>query len=114
MHELSIATEIVDIAQQEATRRGVRVSAVHLKLGPLSGVVKEALLSAWEIAATGTELEGSRLEVEDVPVSAMCPTCGQPRTVDSSEWLRCPVCHTPLSDIQGGAELEVTGLEIAE
>ena len=44
MHELSIAMSIVDMAQEEAERHGgVQVQAVHLKLGRLAGVVKEAL-----------------------------------------------------------------------
>ena len=44
MHELSIAMSIVELAEEEAERRGVHINAVHLKLGALSGVVKEALL----------------------------------------------------------------------
>ncbi|MCU1221680.1 MAG: hypA, partial [Candidatus Angelobacter sp.] len=44
MHELSIAMSIVEMAEEEAERRGVRISAVHLTLGLLSGVVKDALL----------------------------------------------------------------------
>jgi Zn finger protein HypA/HybF involved in hydrogenase expression len=43
MHELSIAMSIVEIAEEEADQRGgARVSAVHLKLGALAGVVKDA------------------------------------------------------------------------
>jgi hydrogenase nickel incorporation protein HypA/HybF len=45
MHELSIATSMVEMAGEEAARHpDTRVVALHLKLGPLSGVVKEALL----------------------------------------------------------------------
>ena len=44
MHELSIAMSIVELAQEEGERRGARVNAVHLKLGALSGVVKDCLL----------------------------------------------------------------------
>jgi hydrogenase nickel incorporation protein HypA/HybF len=112
MHELSIATSIIEIAEQEAHRRGVRVSAVHLKLGPLSGVVKEALLSAYEIAVMGTTMEGSRLVVEDVPITVYCPKCSEQRTVDSMQWLCCPVCYTPVADIVQGSELQVTALEV--
>ena len=55
MHELSIAMSIVEMAEEEAEQRGgVQVSAVHLKLGALSGVVKEALLSSYEMACEGT------------------------------------------------------------
>ena len=44
MHELSIALSIVEGVEAEAKARGIpRVVAVHLKHGPLSGVVKEAL-----------------------------------------------------------------------
>jgi hydrogenase nickel incorporation protein HypA/HybF len=35
MHELSIALSIVDMAEEEAQRHEARVSAVHLRLGPL-------------------------------------------------------------------------------
>ena len=46
MHELSIAMGIVDLAQEEVDRRsGAKIKAVHLRLGLLSGVVKDALLS---------------------------------------------------------------------
>ena len=65
MHELSIAARIVDLAQEEAESRSVRVLAVHLKLGPLSGVVRHALLGSYEIACVGTPLESSRLVIED-------------------------------------------------
>jgi len=43
MHERSIAVGIVDAAMEESERRGVQVSAVHLRLGALSGVVRECL-----------------------------------------------------------------------
>ena len=59
MHELSIALSIVDMAAEEAERQGGRVVAVHLKLGPLSGVVKAALLSAYELAREGSPLPDS-------------------------------------------------------
>ncbi len=54
MHELSIALSILDVAAEEAERQGnARVVAIHLRLGPLSGVVKGALLSAFELVAKG-------------------------------------------------------------
>ena len=68
MHELSIAMSIVDMAQEEAERRGVHVSAIHLKLGLLSGVVKDALLSSYEMACMDTPLAGSHLVIEEIPI----------------------------------------------
>ena len=77
MHELSIALSITDMAEEEAERHGggARVAAVHLRLGPLSGVVKEALLSAYELAREGSAVEHSRLVIEEVPIRIFCATC---------------------------------------
>jgi hydrogenase nickel incorporation protein HypA/HybF len=114
MHELSIALSIVELAEEEAERRGVQVEAVHLKLGALSGVVKEALLSCYELACENTPLQGSRLLVEDCPVVIFCPSCRAPRALSSVQLFCCPECGTPCSQIVQGKELEVVALEIQE
>lgn len=114
MHELSIALSIVEMAQEEAESRGVQVSAVHLKLGALSGVVKEALLSCYELACEGTPLAGSRLVVSEVPVIVFCPSCHQPRPLNAMQLFACSQCGTPTPDVLQGKELEVVALEIAQ
>jgi hydrogenase nickel incorporation protein HypA/HybF len=114
MHELSIAMSIVELAEEEAERRGVRVNAVHLKLGALSGVVKEALLSCYEMASESTPLQGSLLLVEDVPVVIFCPRCQAQRPLSSVQLFCCPQFGTPTSEIVQGKELEVVALEIQE
>jgi hydrogenase nickel incorporation protein HypA/HybF len=114
MHELSIAISIVELAEEEAERRGVQVNAVHLKLGALSGVVKDALLSCYEMACEGTALQGSRLLVEDVPVVIFCPRCRAQRPLSSMQLFCCSECGTPCSEIVQGKELEVVALEIQE
>ena len=114
MHELSIAMSIVDAALDESQRRGVQVSAVHLRLGALSGVVKEALLFSYEVACQDTPLRGSRLIVEDIRVTIFCPRCQQERTLESVQLFVCPVCGTPTGDVLHGKELEVFALEVEE
>jgi hydrogenase nickel incorporation protein HypA/HybF len=114
MHELSIAISIVELAEEEAERRGVQVNAVHLKLGALSGVVKDALLSCYEMACEGTALQGSRLLVEDLPVVIFCPRCRAQRPLSSMQLFCCSECGTPCSEIVQGKELEVVALEIQE
>ena len=114
MHELSIAMSIVDAAMEEAQRRGVQVSAVHLRLGALSGVVKDALMFSYEVACQDTALQGSQLIVEDVPVIVYCPQCQKERTLESVQLFQCPECGTPTMDIRQGKELEVFALEVQE
>lgn len=115
MHELSIAMSIVEMAQEEAECRGrLRVESVHLRLGLLSGVAKEALLSCYELACEGTPLEGSKLVIEEIPVEVFCPNCRISRPVHSIQMLSCPDCATPTSAVVRGKELEVAALEIRE
>jgi hydrogenase nickel incorporation protein HypA/HybF len=115
MHELSIAMSIVEMAQEESDRQGnAQVLAVHLRLGRLSGVVKEALLSSYEMACEATPLAGSRLLIEEIPVEVFCPTCDCPRMVDSIQWFCCPDCGTPTPTVLHGKEMEVVALELKE
>jgi hydrogenase nickel incorporation protein HypA/HybF len=115
MHELSIAMSIVEMAQEEAERRGsAQVGAVYLKLGELSGVVKEALLSCYEMACEDTRLVGSQLVIEEVPVVVFCAHCHDRRAVSSVQLFCCSECGTPTSEIVQGKELEVVALEIQE
>ncbi len=113
MHELSIALSMIEMASEEAARRGgVQVHAIHLKLGELSGVVKDALLFSYEVACQGTPLEGSQLIIEEVPVVVRCLTCRADTALASVQRLCCGVCGTLTSEIVQGKELEVVALEI--
>ncbi len=113
MHELSIALNMIEMATDELKKNGgKRVAALHLKLGSLSGVVKDALLFSWEIACQGTSLEGSKLVIEDVPVIVHCENCGEDKRLDEVNKMFCPVCKTATPQILQGKELLVTALEI--
>lgn len=65
MHELSVALSLVDLATEEGARLGARVCAVHVKIGALAGVAKEALAFSYEIACQDTPMAGSQLVIED-------------------------------------------------
>jgi len=113
MHELSIALNIVEIAAEVARKNGAgRVEALYLKLGALSGVVKDALLFSWQLASDGTVLEGSRLVIEEIPITVHCSNCEADRKLDSINKLFCPVCNKATPSLVRGKELEITALEI--
>ena len=117
MHELSIAIAIVEQATEIAEQRGgARVHAVHIRVGALSGVVKDALEFAWGTACAGTPLESAALLVEDVPVVMRCSTCAEERDVLSPQDLRCVVCGSPAYpwEVIRGKELELRAMEIEE
>jgi hydrogenase nickel incorporation protein HypA/HybF len=121
VHELSIACSIIDLAAEESQQRGgVAVRAVHVRVGQLSGVVKSALVSAFELAREESPLASARLVIEETPIVIRCPACevdttlDWPRGFESIPSFCCARCGAPTGDVRSGRELEVTALEIAE
>jgi hydrogenase nickel incorporation protein HypA/HybF len=115
MHELSIAYSLVEMASRAARDAHVeRVEAVHMRLGVLAGVVKEALLFSYDIAAAGTILEGSRLEIESLPLVVYCPACDHLSTLPDVQSFQCQHCGALTADIRQGRELELESLEVAD
>ena len=113
MHELSIALSILDIAAEVAERQGGgSVAAIHLRLGPLSGVIPAALCSAYKLARESSALSKAELLIEEVPLVAYCSKCSQERAPSSPFDLFCPECNSPMPNIIRGRELEVVALEI--
>lgn len=114
MHELSIALSLIDVASEEAARQGdARVVAIHLRLGSLSGVVKDALVSAFELARENSPLEASELIIEEVPIAIWCPRCEAERAAAAMDACQCAVCGEPAERIVRGREMEVFALELA-
>jgi hydrogenase nickel incorporation protein HypA/HybF len=113
MHELSIALSIIDGTAEEVERQGGgQVYAIHLRLGALSGVVKDALSFSWDLACEGTPFEASRLVIDEIPVVVFCPSCRVERHLASVQHFLCPVCGTATPDVVRGKELEITALEM--
>ncbi|HEY4305383.1 MAG TPA: hydrogenase maturation nickel metallochaperone HypA [Gemmatimonadaceae bacterium] len=115
MHELSIAMSLVDIACEELERLGnPRVAALHVRIGPLSGVVGDALTFSFGLATDLTPLQGARLQIETTPIVARCTDCDGERTIPSVQSLVCPECGRPATDIIGGREMELVALELED
>jgi hydrogenase nickel incorporation protein HypA/HybF len=115
MHELSIAISMIELASEQAVLLGEKhVSTLYLKLGLLSGVVKEALIFSYQVACENTILAGSKLVIEEVPVVVYCSKCQIERTLESIQLFSCPVCANPTYDILQGKEIEIVALEFEQ
>ncbi len=113
MHELSIALSIVDGALEELTRQGAsEATTVHLRVGRLAGVDKDALRFSYDIACQDTALRGSQLIIEDIEVVIMCPSCRAERQIKSLPMLTCAECGAFAERVVHGEELEITAMEV--
>jgi hydrogenase nickel incorporation protein HypA/HybF len=114
MHELSIATSILETVQAEAARRpGARFVKVGLRVGELAGIDTEALSFSFDALVKSSELEPLQLEIEFCPRRHRCPKCEEEFVV--REYVTaCPKCGETRTQFAGGDELDIAYLEIEE
>ena len=116
MHELSISSGIIEVARRALASQppsASRVLRVDVRVGRLTGIVPEILRHYYALLTAGTELEGSTLAVEVVPVRGRCSDCSVAFEVGDL-CFRCPHCGSGFPEIFSGKELEVVSLETAE
>ena len=113
MHELSIATNIVEIAEESAKQSNTTViTEIELEVGELSGVVYEALEFAMVEAVKNTMLQNAKRIIIRIKGLAKCSECLHEFYVDDI-FTPCPKCQSFKNDIIQGKELRVKSL-IAE
>ncbi|WP_069804199.1 hydrogenase maturation nickel metallochaperone HypA/HybF [Thermogemmatispora onikobensis] len=114
MHELALAESIIEVVEARAEECGVqRVRTVHLRVGEASGVLVEALQTAFVmLASLSPALAGARLAIEIVPHRAWCEPCAQAFAV-VDYIARCPACGTWSARILSGTELQILDMEVA-
>ena len=88
MHELSVASAVVDTALRHAENR--RVLVVNLRVGQLRQVIPDSLAFYFEIVTRDTLAEGARLEQVVVPVRMRCEACAH--ECEPELMFRCPEC----------------------
>jgi hydrogenase nickel incorporation protein HypA/HybF len=110
MHELSIATSIVEICVEEAHKAGAaKVTRVEVEIGSLSGVEPEALAFSWDIAIQSTILEGAPLEIIHSQAMAKCRHCSHEFVVDNF-FSPCPECMEFGYEVFKGKELQIRSI----
>ena len=111
MHELSVASAIVDTAVRHADGRPV--SVVSVRVGALRQVVPDSLSFYFEIVARDGLCEGARLELAAVALALRCRECETEWEPEFPEF-RCPGCDGASVEIMTGEELEVDYIEVEE
>ena len=111
MHELSVASAVLDTALRHAEDR--RVLAVSLRIGHLRQVIPDSLAFYWDIVSRDTPAQGARLEQVVVPARLRCGGCEQEWGMEGTPDFRCPRCAVGMEVIAGN-ELEVDSIEVEE
>jgi hydrogenase nickel incorporation protein HypA/HybF len=110
MHELSLATEVIELAQREAAKNGVAlISEISIEVGSLSGVEADAFQWALEMIARNTILETARIILVRTPGKGRCSACHMEFEM-KNRLDTCPVCGCFPPEITGGQEFRVVSM----
>lgn len=123
MHEYSLANELIKTLMDQVPEEDLkRTTKVHLRLGELRILSKEALDQAYKVITEDTILSNSELEYEEVSALIDCKECAFRGPVDydkdpslhySVPILTCPQCGGSV-EIEEGRELEVRTLTVSD
>jgi len=83
-----------------------------VRIGHFRQVVPDTLTHCWELQVNGTELDGSRLIVEEIPASIECRDCGA-TTMLELPVLRCGSCGSLSTDLVSGEEFLIDSIDVA-
>ena len=110
MHELALAQELILILDQNIVEhRLVEVNQITIQIGILSNVIPEALRFCFEASSQGTIYETAELVLEEVPVKALCQSCGE-EYISHKLPFCCPNCGSRQANILEGTELVIANL----
>lgn len=110
MHELSLCRSILQVVERAAGDQ--RVNAVNLQVGRLRQVVPGTLAYCWGLVTDGGPLAGSSLQIESVPVAAVCRDCGAETEIEQVLLLVCGRCGGGAMDVVRGEEFLITTLDL--
>jgi hydrogenase nickel incorporation protein HypA/HybF len=114
MHEMGIASSVLDAARKEAANRpGSRVLKIGLRIGEWAGVDPESLRFCFDALVHGDGTQPPSLEIEFLRRQNRCPRCGNVFAVESFQ-IECPRCRAEVTEPVSGDELELAFVELEE
>jgi hydrogenase nickel incorporation protein HypA/HybF len=112
MHEFSLATEVIRLAEREAEKAvAVSVQEITIEVGDLSGVEADAFETALELLSKDTVLGKSMIRIIKTPGKGKCNSCDFEFDM-RYRMATCPKCKAFPSVVNGGNEFRVMSLVI--
>jgi hydrogenase nickel incorporation protein HypA/HybF len=109
---MSIAQSLIAIIREEMARNQVTVlSSVRLHIGRLTAIVPAALSFCFEVATSGTDLEGAKLDMEIIPLTGTCRDCRKAFQIEDFNF-KCPDCGGTDIRTTSGQELSIVEMEV--
>jgi hydrogenase nickel incorporation protein HypA/HybF len=105
MHELAICQALMgEVLAIAGSNNADSVTDVYVSVGPLSGVERQLMRSAFPVAAAGTVASQAELHMQQTPVTVRCDECGAETEVATNR-LVCGDCGNWRTQLISGDEL---------
>lgn len=114
MHELSIAQEIISIAEQYiSAEKNEKIKSIKVNIGKLQNVLSDSLEFCFNAAVQNTKMENTILIINNLPIKISCNNCGVISEQNEMTFI-CPNCKSNSIKIIGGDELNIKEIEIED
>ncbi len=112
MHEMSIALNIVQMADEFARREQAQtIEVIDLEIGELSGVVIDALEFCFQAAKKNTLATDAEIVIHPIPGQGHCTQCETEFPI--ARWPEpCPSCQGWSVQIIAGRDMKVRSITI--
>ena len=111
MHELAMATQIVEAVLEEAKKNDAKkVAEVHLTIGKLTFLGTDQIRFSYEILTKDTIMQDSKLTIKEKDGIIECPSCRYKGAIPVEDdpayhvpvpTLKCPKCGESAKIVEG-------------
>jgi hydrogenase nickel incorporation protein HypA/HybF len=109
---MSIVQGLIAIVKKEMDKSGAaRLRSVRVKIGEMSGILPDALNTAFEILTAGNEMNGAELNMDIAPLMGYCRKCNKEFKIIDYRF-SCPDCGESEIDIVSGREMSIIEIEV--
>ena len=107
MHELSVVLEVVKAVEKVAKEQNLtEIETLVLQIGELSSMIPRYVEACFPMAADGTILEHTKLEIEILPGNGLCKDCNKVFNLLANNQI-CPHCSGRRWELLSGREFYI-------
>jgi hydrogenase nickel incorporation protein HypA/HybF len=112
MHEMSIVQGLIAIVKEEMDKSGaLRLRSVRIKIGEMSGILPDALRTAFKILTDRDDMNGAHLNIDISALIGYCRGCEKEFKITDYRFT-CPECGKEDIEVVSGREMTIVEIEV--
>lgn len=116
MHELTIAQNIISIAEEEVAKQSDSgtVKKIFFKAGKMHAIIPESLQFGFKVLKKESKIvNNATLEIDEIPLRIKCKKCGLEKNIEEPLFY-CSKCNSFDIEIISGMDMFVESIEFED